>query len=166
MPRPTLARAAIVAVLVIALDRISKVWIVETLDLRNRLYIPVADPWLSFRMAWNTGINFGLLDAGGSGRWVLIGVALAIIAVLVVWTRHARGWGAAIGAGAIIGGALGNVWDRVQYGAVADFLNMSCCGFDNPFSFNVADASIFGGVAILLLFTRDGAPAPNGRDGT
>ena len=165
MRHPVLARAAVVALVVIALDRISKIWVVEWLDLRSRLHIPVADPWLSLRMAWNTGINFGLLDAGGGGRWVLIGLALAIIVVLVGWMRNARGWGTAIGAGAIIGGALGNVWDRVQYGAVADFLNMSCCGIDNPFSFNVADAAIFGGVAVLLLFARDGAPVPNERDG-
>ena len=55
----------------------------------------------------------------------------------------------------IIGGALGNVWDRLQYGAVADFINMSCCGIRNPFAFNVADAAIFAGAALLLLSSRD-----------
>jgi signal peptidase II len=161
MPRSTLARTFLVAALVFILDRASKFWVVEHLDLRNRLYIPVADPWLGFRMAWNTGINFGLLDAGGAGRWVLIALALAITAGLFLWVRRTTGWAAAIGAGAIIGGALGNVWDRVQYGAVADFLNMSCCGIDNPFAFNIADAAIFGGVAVLILFARDRATAPN-----
>lgn len=165
MPRSTLARAGLVAVCVFILDRISKIWIVEMLDLRSRLYIPVADPWLSFRMAWNTGINFGILDAGDAGRWILIGIALVIIVVLIVWVRNVPGWGTAAGSGAIIGGAIGNVWDRIQYGAVADFLNMSCCGINNPFSFNIADAAIFGGVAILLLFGRDGAPAPKDRNG-
>ncbi|MDD9978204.1 MAG: signal peptidase II, partial [Boseongicola sp.] len=53
----------------------------------------------------------------------------------------------------VIGGALGNVIDRVIYGAVADFLNMSCCGFDNPWSFNVADIAIFVGAAGLILFS-------------
>jgi signal peptidase II len=139
--------------------------VVEVLDLKSRLHIPVLDPWLRFRMAWNTGINFGLFDAGDAGRWILIGLALAITGGLVLWVRRAEGWAAAIGAGAIIGGALGNVWDRLQYGAVADFLNMSCCGIDNPFAFNVADAAIFGGVAVLLLFARDGASAPNRPNG-
>jgi signal peptidase II len=56
-----------------------------------------------------------------------------------------------ISAGLLIGGALGNVVDRFIYGAVADFLNMSCCGFDNPYAFNVADISVFIG-ALGLAF--------------
>jgi len=56
--------------------------------------------------------------------------------------------------GAIIGGALGNAWDRVVYGAVADYLNVSCCGIVNPYSFNVADVWIFGGAAFLVLASR------------
>ena len=65
-----------------------------------------------------------------------------------------------LSAGVLIGGALGNVVDRVAYGAVADFLNMSCCGIDNPFSFNVADIAIFVGAVGLILFT-----GKNPRDG-
>jgi signal peptidase II len=55
----------------------------------------------------------------------------------------------------VIGGAIGNVFDRLLYGAVADFLNMSCCGFENPYSFNVADISIFIGAVGLILLTND-----------
>jgi signal peptidase II len=58
-------------------------------------------------------------------------------------------------AGVLIGGALGNVVDRVVYGAVADFLNMSCCGIENPYAFNVADVAIFVG-ALGLVFFADG----------
>ena len=150
-----LLRALLVAVLVFALDRLSKVWIVEILDLRGRLFVPVLDPWLNFTMAWNRGINFGLLDLGaGAGRWLLVAVAIAIVTALAVWVRRTRGWVPALGVGAIIGGALGNVWDRLQYGAVADFINMSCCGIRNPFAFNLADAAIFGGALALILFPR------------
>jgi len=56
-------------------------------------------------------------------------------------------------AGLLIGGAAGNVIDRLVYGAVADFLNVTCCGIDNPFAFNVADISIFAGAFGLILFT-------------
>jgi signal peptidase II len=56
-------------------------------------------------------------------------------------------------AGLLIGGALGNVVDRLLYGAVADFLNMSCCGFTNPYAFNVADISVFFGAIGLALFS-------------
>ena len=162
MPPTNLRRAALVALAVILLDRATKLLVVEVLELRTRLYVPVLDPWLNFTMAWNEGINFGLFDFGAAGRWVLVGLALAICAGLAVWVRGTRGLAPAIGVGAIVGGALGNVWDRLQYGAVADFINMSCCGIRNPFAFNVADAAIFGGAAVLVLFGRT-APAPRAR---
>ena len=72
----TLGRALLVAAIVVALDRISKIYVVEVLDLRNRLYIPVLDPWFNLTMAWNEGINFGLFDFGAAGRWVLVALAL------------------------------------------------------------------------------------------
>ena len=160
MPARNLARALAVAVLVFGLDRALKIWVVEGLDLGTRLFIPVLDPWLNLTMAWNEGINFGLFDFGAAGRWILVALALGIVAALLVWVRRG-GWVQAVGAGAIIGGALGNVWDRVQYGAVADFINMSCCGIRNPFAFNLADAAIFGGAALLVVFGRaTGRDAP------
>ena len=152
---PNLRRALIVAGAILVIDRASKIWIVERLDLANRLRIEVADPWLNLTMAWNQGVNFGLFDLGPAGRLWLVAVAVAIVIALLVWVRRSRGWAAAIGAGAIVGGALGNVWDRLQWGAVADFFNMSCCGIDNPFAFNVADAAIFAGVAVLILFAGE-----------
>jgi signal peptidase II len=150
-----IARALLVALPIFLLDRLSKVWVLDMLDLRHRLFIPVLDPWLNFTMAWNEGINFGLFDMGGSGRWFLVALALAITIGLVVWIRGREGWGIAAGAGAIIGGAMGNVWDRLQYGAVVDFLNMSCCGIRNPFAFNLADAAIFAGAVLLALCARE-----------
>jgi signal peptidase II len=124
------------------------------MDLQTRQAIDVLPPFLNLRMAWNDGINFGL-DIG-VGRWVLIGAALVISALVLLWVRkeaHKR-W-VAISAGFLIGGALGNVVDRILYGAVADFLNMSCCGITNPFAFNVADVAIFVGAVGLVLFTGD-----------
>ena len=58
-----------------------------------------------------------------------------------------------VAAGLVIGGALGNVVDRIAYGAVADFLNMSCCGISNPYSFNIADIAVFAGALGLLLWS-------------
>jgi signal peptidase II len=87
-------------------------------------------------------------------RWVLIAVALGIVAAVLYWIRREPPgrWGL-LGAGLLIGGALGNVIDRLLYGAVADFLNMSCCGIRNPFSFNIADIAIFAGALALVLFS-------------
>ena len=56
-----------------------------------------------------------------------------------------------VAGGLLVGGALGNVIDRITWGAVADFLNMSCCGIDNPYAFNIADISIFAGALGLIL---------------
>jgi signal peptidase II len=156
-----IGRAALVAAAVIALDRATKLWVVEGLDLASRGFVRVWDPWLNFAMAWNEGINFGLFDFGASGRWVLVALALAICAALLVWVRRTGGWWQAAGVGLIVGGALGNVWDRLTWGAVADFINMSCCGIRNPFAFNVADAAIFLGAAVLIL-----APRPPVRSGS
>jgi signal peptidase II len=150
-----LRRTLAVAAVVFVLDRVTKIWVVEGLGLASRLRIKVVDPWLNLTMAWNHGVNFGLFDLGEAGRYWLAGLALTIVAALLVWARGSRGWVAAAGAGAVVGGALGNVWDRLQWGAVADFVNMSCCGIDNPFAFNVADAAIFGGAMALILFTGE-----------
>ncbi len=161
--RPSnLSRALVVALVVLVIDQATKFLVVEVLDLRTRLVVPVADPWLNLTMAWNEGINFGLFDFGAAGRWVLVGLAVAIAVGLLVWVRRTHGWIPALGTGAIVGGALGNVVDRLRFGAVADFINMSCCGISNPFAFNVADAAIFAGAALLLLTGRS-APAPASR---
>jgi signal peptidase II len=155
-----------VALAVFALDQLSKYWVVWHLDLATLLYIDVAPPWLNFRMAWNQGMNFGLFSNDAEiMRWLLVAVALAVSAWVWVWMRrepHSRL--VQVAAGLLIGGALGNVVDRVIYGAVADFLNMSCCGIENPFAFNVADVSIFAG-AIGLVLLSGGAPPRAGRAG-
>ncbi|MEL6519057.1 MAG: signal peptidase II, partial [Pseudomonadota bacterium] len=83
-------------------------------------------------------------------------LALIISAWVVWWIRKEGGnrW-ALISAGLLVGGALGNVIDRILYGAVADFLNISCCGISNPYAFNVADISIFIGAVGLIAFTGE-----------
>ena len=161
---PALRRIVAIATLVYLIDRATKFWVVEVLDLRTRGHVAVLDPWFNLTMAWNRGINFGLFDMGpDAGRWFLIGVALAICAGLLVWARRRAAFVDALGVGLIIGGALGNVWDRIRYGAVADFLNFSVPGLRNPFAFNVADAAIFAGAVLLLLFAREPARAGGAR---
>lgn len=149
------APALITSLLVVLiLDQLTKFIVVQRLNLPSVGQIDVMPPYLVFRMAWNEGVNFGLLSSmGDMMRWVLIAVALLISAWVFWWIGRDRGnTKAQISAGILIGGALGNVIDRVVYGAVADFLNMSCCGFDNPYAFNVADIAIFVGAAGLILW--------------
>lgn len=154
------ARMLIAGGVIFALDRLTKWWVVEWMDLQYLGRVDVFPPYLNFAMAWNRGINFGLFSQfSDMMRWVLIAVALVISAALVWWvrSREARPEGRenlpalAWGAGIVIGGALSNVWDRLQYGAVADFLNMSCCGINNPYAFNIADVAIFAGAGLIAL---------------
>lgn len=146
----------IVAAITFVLDQLTKLAVVHGLDLINRHEIDVFPPFLVFRMAWNEGINFGLLSHGSEiARWGLIVVALAISAWVVWWMRRERGnWKAEVAGGLLVGGALGNIIDRIAYGAVADFLNMSCCGIENPYAFNVADIAIFAGALGLVIFAK------------
>ena len=151
------------ALVVFVADQVSKYWVVHVLNLDRVRAIDVFPPYLNFRMAWNEGINFGLFAGSGDiMRWILIALALVISAWIIRWMRRDRpGRLVQISAGLVVGGAIGNVIDRVIYGAVADFLNMSCCGFENPWSFNVADIAIFVGAFGLILLAGD---PPKDRD--
>lgn len=145
---------ALFAALSLLIDQGSKFYMLNVLDLANRGWVEVFPPFLNFQMAWNRGVNFGLFGSDGTAmRWVLIVLALGISAWVTRWVlkNNAPRLGL-ISAGLLVGGALGNVIDRVVYGAVVDFLNMSCCGIQNPYSFNIADVFVFGGAFGLVLF--------------
>ena len=146
----------ITAAVVFVLDQLTKLAVVQGLDLFHRGEIDVFPPYLTFRMAWNYGINFGLLSNGSDwARWGLIVLALVISAWVIWWMRRETGnWKAELAGGLLVGGALGNIIDRIAYGAVADFLNMSCCGIENPYAFNVADIAIFVGALGLVFFAK------------
>ena len=154
---------------IFVLDQVTKLGVVFGLNLIERGEIDVFPPYLVFRMAWNYGMNFGLFASNsGVARWVLIALALAISVWVWVWVRREGARRSAqVFAGLLIGGALGNVVDRLAYGAVADFLNMSCCGIENPYAFNVADISIFAGALGLVVFPGGARPprAPTDRRG-
>lgn len=146
---------------VLALDQASKWLVVQHLNLPQLREIDLIDPWLNLRMAWNQGMNFGLLASSQElTRWLLIAVALAVCAWVGIWVLRGRpGRFARVSAGLLVGGALGNVIDRLAYGAVADFLNMSLPGWQNPYSFNIADIAIFAG-AIGLVLQPQSQPGP------
>ena len=138
-----------VAVLCFAIDQLSKWWVTGPLDMGyHNPYLAVMPPFLQFQYAENPGINFGIKVAG---PWVLIGLSVAISAGLSWWVSRKGRRDLALGAGLIVGGALGNAWDRLTHGAVIDFINNACCGFDNPFSYNIADIFIFAGAIWIAL---------------
>ena len=145
---------ALVGLLALILDQLSKYLVIHGLALWQVRAIDVFPPILNFRYGENRGINFGLFSDGLSPL-ILIGLALVICAGVLIWLiRKPQPLWPRVAAGLLIGGALGNVVDRLYYGYVLDFLNMSCCGISNPFVFNVADIFIFAG-AIGLVFLAD-----------
>lgn len=142
------------ASVVFLIDQISKYVMLHVLNLSQVRGIDLFPPLIRFRYGENRGINFGLFgDAPDLVRWVLVVFSLAVVIAVLWWVRRYKGSVMMpLSAGLLIGGALGNVIDRVAYGYVIDFLNMSCCGIDNPYVFNIADIFIFAGAIGLILF--------------
>ena len=108
-------------------------------------------------MGWNYGVNFGLFGQQGELKsYFLIMLSIIISGLITFWIYRIKASNFQVIFGALLcGGALGNAFDRIIYnGAVADFLNMSCCGLYNPFVFNFADVFIFIG-AVGLVFSKE-----------
>ena len=141
----------LVSSFIFILDQLTKFFVVHILDLSGRLSITVISGFINFNMAWNEGINFGLFaNSSDIMRIILIIISILICIGILFWAIKQRSLFLLFYASAIIGGALGNVIDRVIYVAVADFLNITSCGLYNPYSFNIADISIFLGVIGII----------------
>lgn len=146
---PTFWKGSALAALVLVLDQITKWWIVDVV-MRPPRIIPVA-PFFNLVMGWNRGVSFGLFSSGpGIIDWLLPIAVLAITGALVVWLYRAESLRVAIGIGLIVGGAIGNLIDRLRFGAVADFLDFHAAGYHWP-AFNLADSGITVGAALLIL---------------
>ncbi len=104
-------------------------------------------PFFNLTMVWNEGISFGMFHGGAI--WILCGLALAITILFSVWLTRAQGWLQAISLSMVIGGAIGNVIDRLRFGAVADFFDFHAFGWHYP-AFNIADCAIVVGIALLV----------------
>jgi lipoprotein signal peptidase len=156
----TLGLGLTVAVLLLAADQASKWWILEVLrlpEVRHVRLLELGPFGLDLSMVWNRGVTFGLLS--GDGPWnhlVLALLAAAIALVLLRWLARAETLAVAVALGAVIGGAVGNVLDRLRFGAVVDFVDAHAWGW-HWYVFNIADAGIVCGVAALIadaLFRR------------
>ena len=106
---------------------------------------------IDLSMVWNRGMSYGMFQSEGLGRWILAGIMLAIALGFLRWLLVAKGWLLKLSLAMVIGGAFGNLIDRVRFGAVADFINAGALHF--PWVFNVADAAISVG-AVLLFFDQ------------
>lgn len=154
MRRSFMTLGVVVGLVVLAADQLSKWWVLHGLDL-PALGQVVLLPVLNLTMVRNTGVTFGLLNGLGSwGPVLLTVVALCVVLALGVWLRRAESRVTAAAIGAIAGGAIGNIIDRVRLGWVVDFIHAHVntpWGDYSWYVFNVADAAIVCGVAALIV---------------
>ena len=172
-------RALALATVVIVLDQITKAWILfsvfpercpgfsprpsATPGADAFCTVPVVPPFFDLSMVWNRGVSFGLLQAEIDWvRWSLAAFSLVVSILLILWARQVtRAW-LGLALGLVIGGAIGNLIDRVRFGAVADFLDFSDLYF--LWVFNIADSAITVGVILLILDSLRPAQPKPGRD--
>ncbi|PWR23557.1 signal peptidase II [Zavarzinia compransoris] len=147
-------------VLTLVLDRITKEWLLGLLDGQDPITVT---GFLDLVMVWNRGVSFGLFQQGDdAGRYLLTGFAVIVALVLIVWMWRSSTRIAVTGLALVAGGALGNAYDRVVYGAVADFFDFHFSGY-HFWAFNIADSAITIGVGFLLLDAFRAPAAAAGR---
>lgn len=138
-----------VAITVLVADQISKYYILNEV-LEDRAMI-IYTSWFNLVKAWNTGVSFSMFnDLGGLGVFLLSFLALGIISFLVIWLKKEPSPLVRVALGFIIGGAIGNLIDRIRLGAVFDFLDFHIADAHWP-AFNVADSFICIGAIIIIV---------------
>tara|TARA_B110000444_G_C18814900_1_gene584603 strand:+ start:553 stop:1023 length:471 start_codon:yes stop_codon:yes gene_type:complete len=143
----------IIALIVFSIDRLSKWWFIDIFKLPTKGTVEIFNIF-DVVMVWNRGVSFGFLSASDDvGRWALVGLNLIIVTVLIYWLKSAKNYNLSGAIGLIIGGACGNIYDRVKFGAVADFFQFHWEEWYFAV-FNFADSFIFIG-AMLLIFNSN-----------
>lgn len=165
MARP--ARSALpwlwLSLVLILADQATKQLALSTLVLHES--VPVVRGWFDWTLTYNYGAAFSFLsDASGWQRWFFSALAVLISAVLAAWLGRLprNDWRQALPFALIIGGALGNLVDRLRFGYVVDFIDVHHSGWHFP-AFNLADSAISVGAVLLVLFGLRGNPAPASR---
>lgn len=148
-PDTTMLRWLWLSGLVVALDQLSKIWVSGSLAMYET--IPVV-PMFNITLAHNTGAAFSFLaHADGWQRWFFVAIAIVVSVAIVIWLTRLQSeqkW-VAVALALVLGGALGNLWDRVYLGYVVDFLDVYYNQWHWP-AFNIADSAICVGAVILV----------------
>ncbi len=141
--------AFVFAIIVVGLDQLTKAWVLSGLDLREMGRVEVWPPIFNLTWVENRGVSFGLFG-DGSARWMLSLFSIIVAGVLGWWALQADRRLLITAIGLVMGGAIGNVIDRIRFGFVVDFLDFSGTRIF-PWVFNVADSAITIGVILLIL---------------
>ena len=160
-PRPLRILGFGLALIVFILDQIVKYWIIHIVHLREVGFIDVL-PVMNLIWVENAGVSMGIIKGGTElARWLLVLATGGISAAVGVWLWRERNRLDVVALGLVLGGAVGNILDRVRFGYVVDFIHVFWGSFDFKYVFNVADAAITLGVGLLLLralMRGDGQP--------
>lgn len=162
-PRPNAIAWLLLSAAVVVLDQASKLWVLRNLP--EFQPVPVIEGYWNWFRTYNTGAAFSFLsDAGGWQQYFFVVLALGICGVLAWWLAKTprRDWRTALPFALVIGGAIGNVIDRVQHGHVVDFIQWHWRDHYWP-AFNVADSAIVGGAVGIALFGLLSGKARQGR---
>ena len=145
---PHLRRGLLAAIAVLALDQASKLWLLFVFDIGRRGAVRVT-PFFDLVLALNPGISFGWFQSDSPVAQIVLMIIKAVaVIVLAIWMARSRTLLAALALGLIIGGAFGNAIDRMQWGWVTDFIDVTRLGF--PWVFNLADSAINVGSVLLI----------------
>lgn len=152
-------RGYILALTVLILDQISKYWVLEVLRLPELGGIDVL-PFFRLTFVGNIGVSMGMLQADSEvGRWMLTAVTAGIALAVALWLRHEKNPVDVAALGLVLGGAIGNILDRIRFGYVVDFLHFYWEQY-SFWVFNLADAAITMGVILLLARAVLAKPGP------
>ena len=147
------ALGAVAALAALMLDQAHKYWMLNVYDIAARQPVTLT-PFLDLVLSWNYGVSYSLFAThDGLARYAMLAVQVAIVVGLIIWLRRVTNHLGALALGLVIGGALGNMTDRLARGAVADFFHLHTTLPVGPLAnyvFNVADVAITAGVALLL----------------
>ena len=161
LPLAMTKKSILTALVAFLCDQLSKWYVYKVLNLEELSSVSVIAPILNFTLAWNRGVNFGILSSDApAARWFWTIFALSISVFLLFKFRKVRDKATVFAIGFIVGGAVSNAFDRLVHGAVLDFLNFQIFWFHNPYSFNLADVCVVvGGLLLALRVGRSGGPA-------
>ncbi len=138
-----------VALVVFLLDQISKVFLLEVVNLSARQVIEITS-FFNLVMVWNKGISFGMFNDVSYSHYIFSAIAVLIVIFLIFWLQKPENSLQVLSLGLIIGGAVGNLIDRLRFQAVVDFLDFHIMGYHWP-AFNIADAAISIGAGLLII---------------
>lgn len=157
------AVAFAVAAVTFVLDQMAKLWVTAALPYEGDQHYLL--PFFQFSRTHNHGISLGLFKADSeAARWALVVITAAIAIAMLVWILKEPRHGDRLALGLVLGGAIGNILDRIRFGYVVDYADLHFGAFRPFLVFNIADAAISIGVVILLLrafLLRDESPKEN-----